>query len=125
MLFWQEKVLLLGHEALVVNHGGVHGVRDGGMLQSALGRPLQRYAYGETNVAALAAAYGYGIARNHPFVDGNKRTSWLAVSGFIRLQGFTLNLPVSALVGDRVVALASGALSESDFAQWLRTLIVK
>ena len=107
------------HDVQLAEHGGGAGVRDAGLLESALARPLNLVAYGEPDAAALAAAYGFGISRNHPFIDGNKRTGFVAAELFLRLNGFNL----AATDGDCVLtmlAVAAGDLSEDAFAAWLR-----
>lgn len=120
MTDWLSLDLLLAvHDAQIAEHGGGEGVRDLGLLESAMARPLNLAAYGEPDLAALAAAYGFGIARNHPFVDGNKRTAYVAVETFMALNG----LLVTASDADCVVtflALAAGELSEEALAAWLR-----
>lgn len=110
------------HERQIAEHGGGSGIRDRGLLESALAKPQQLYAYGEEDVdiPALAAAYGYGIARNHAFVDGNKRTAYVVMRLFLVLNGWEL----VALMPDRyttMLALAAGDLSESELVEWLRT----
>ncbi len=114
-----RRVLLLLHDESIAEHGGAPGIRDEGLLDSALGRPLNLAAYGEPDVAALAASYGVGLAKNHPFVDGNKRAAFLAVGLFLALQGQRL---VAGQAEATVVMLdvAAGTLDEAAFAQWLR-----
>ena len=108
------------HDEQLAAHGGSTGVRDAGLLESALARPQNLTAYGNQPEAAdLAAAYGFGIARNHPFIDGNKRTAFVAVELFLELNGHEL----SATDADCVLtmlALASGEIDEAAFANWLR-----
>ncbi len=113
------QVMHAVHEEQLAEHGGGSGVRDEGLFESALSRPLNQVAYGEPDVAALAAAYGYGLARNHPFVDGNKRTAFVAVELFLALNGWDL-LADDAQCVLTMLALAAGDLSEDEFAQWLR-----
>jgi death-on-curing protein len=111
------------HDRQLAEHGGGSGVRDRGMLESALGRPVNRWAYGEDDPAMLAAAYAYGIARNHPFVDGNKRTAWVLARLFLLLNGQRLVFdPADAI--RTVLALAAGELSEEELADWFRSRIV-
>jgi death-on-curing protein len=118
------SVLLAVHDEQIAEHGGAIGIRDAGLFESALARPMQLAAYGEPDAAALAAAYGFGLARNHPFVDGNKRTAFVAVELFLLLNGHEL-------VADDVdcvltmLKVAAGELPEADFAEWLRTNSVK
>ena len=107
------------HDRQLAEHGGPTGVRDQGMLESALARPLNQWTYGEDDLCALAAAYAYGIARNHPFADGNKRTAWVFARLFLRLNGQTLAFaPRDAI--DIVLALAASELSEDELADWFR-----
>ena len=110
------------HERQLAEHGGPAGVRDSAMLDSALARAQQRYAYSETrpDIPALAAAYAFGIARNHPFVDGNKRTAYVLCRTFMVLNGWDLVNPLS----DRYpvfLALAAGEIEEDRLADWLRS----
>jgi death on curing protein len=107
------------HEEQLAEHGGAAGLRDEGLLESALARPLQLAAYSEPDVAALAASYGYGLARNHPFVDGNKRTAFVAVELFLALNGHELIADDVACVLT-MLDVASGQITEPEFADWLR-----
>ena len=117
---WLEaSVALAVHDEQLAEHGGAGGVRDAGLLESALARPLQLASYGEPDVADLAAAYGFGIARNHPFIDGNKRTAFVAVELFLVLNGWSLTADDANCVLT-MLALASGELSEAEFATWVR-----
>jgi death-on-curing protein len=107
------------HAEQVAEHGGAEGVRDQGLLESALARPRNAWGYGVTDLCTLAAALGHGIARNHPFVDGNKRTAFVAVETFLILN----ELSLGATDADCVVAmidLAAGQMTEEEFAVWLR-----
>jgi death-on-curing protein len=116
------KVLLAVHEEQLAEHGGAAGTRDLGLFESALARPQNLALYGSPDVAELAASYGCGIARNHPFIDGNKRTAFVAVELFLLLNGQEL----MAEDGDCVLtmlAVASGTLDEAGFAAWLRAHI--
>ena len=116
------KVLLAVHEEQLAEHGGAAGTRDLGLFESALARPQNLALYGSPDVAELAASYGCGMARNHPFIDGNKRTAFVAVELFLLLNGQEL----MAEDGDCVltmVAVASGTLDEAGFAAWLRAHI--
>jgi death-on-curing protein len=112
-------VLRAVHEAQLAEHGGASGERDADLFESALARPQQLQAYGSPDAAALAAAYGFGIARNHPFVDGNKRTAFVAVELFLDLNGWELVADDGACV-TTMLQLAGGDLSEEDFADWVR-----
>ena len=117
---WIDKrLLLLLHDESLAQHGGASGMRDEGLLDSALARPLNLVAYGDPDVMTLAAAYGWGLAKNHPFVDGNKRTAFLAVGLFLRLNGYrlTASQPDATLT---ILRLAASEITEPDFADWLR-----
>ena len=117
---WIEReTVLIMHEEALAGHGGAAGVRDAGLFDSALARPLNLNAYGEADAAALAAAYAFGIVRNHPFVDGNKRTAFLCAALFLELNGFRFTAG-EADAALRVLALAAGEMGEDDFAAWLR-----
>jgi len=116
----EEPVVWAIHEAQLAEHGGSAGVRDAGLLASALARPLNLAAYGEADAAALAAAYGFGVARNHPLIDGNKRTAFVCCELFLALNGQLL-VADDALCVSTMLALAAGELPEADFAAWLRT----
>ncbi len=116
---WLSVDLLLAiHDEQIAEHGGGEGLRDRGLLESALARPQNLAVYGEPDIVAMAAALGFGIARNHPFVDGNKRTAYVAVETFLLLNGVAL----TASDAECVVAmldLAAGELPEAGFAAWL------
>jgi death on curing protein len=117
---WLSLDLALAvHDRQLAEHGGPTGVRDRGMLESALARPLNQWTYGEDDLCALAAAYAFGIARNHPFADGNKRTAWVFARLFLRLNGQSLSFAPREAI-DIVLALAAGALSETELADWFR-----
>jgi death-on-curing protein len=117
---WIERSIILAvHDEQLAEHGGAVGIRDEGLMDSALGRPANLAAYGEPDVADLAAAYGVGLAKNHPFVDGNKRTAFVATELFLVLNGYKL----AATDADCVLtmlAVAAGDLDEAAFAAWLR-----
>ena len=113
------RVLYAVHEEQLVEHGGAAGVCDDGLFESALARPRNLAAYGEPDAADLAAAYGYGIARNHPFIDGNKRTAFVAVELFLALNGEELTVSDADCVLTMLV-VAAGDLDESAFASWIR-----
>ena len=105
---------------LISMHGGLAGLRDEGLLEAALARPRQLWSYGESiDVAALAAAYAYGIARNHPYNDGNKRIAFVVAAVFAELNGYRLDAPESEVV-DAMLKLAAGAIEEAALAEWLR-----
>jgi death on curing protein len=117
---WLSRdVVLALHDEQLAEHGGGAGLRDEGLLDSALARPQNLDAYGKPDAASLAAAYAYGIARNHPFIDGNKRTAAVAMELFIVLNGDELTADDSALV-TTMLALADGSLSEKALGGWIR-----
>jgi death-on-curing protein len=115
----QEDVACAIHLEQLREHGGGEGVRDLGLLQSALARPENLAAYGDPDVADLAASYAFGIARNHPFVDGNKRTAYVVCELFLALNGYLL---VSSDADSTLtfLALAAGELTEEALAAWVR-----
>ena len=126
MIVWIDRALALAmHDRQLAEHGGGSGVRDEGMLDSALARPQQRHAYGDPppDLAELAAALAFGLARNHPFVDGNKRTAAVACETFILLNDAALEASDDEMY-PRYLGLAEGSLDEAGFADWLRTKIV-
>ncbi|MEO7386756.1 MAG: type II toxin-antitoxin system death-on-curing family toxin [Gammaproteobacteria bacterium] len=117
---WLDATVLLAvHEEQLAEHGGASGIRDQSLFDSALARARNLVAYGNPDVADLAAAYGFGIARNHPFIDGNKRTAFVAVELFLVLNGYEL-VADDGDCGLTILALAAGELDEVTFAQWLR-----
>jgi len=122
MVTWLERALVLAiHDRQIAEHGGSSGVRDEGLLESALARPRQLQAYGDRapDLADLGAAPAYGLTRNHPFVDGNKRTAAVCCETFVELNGATLEADDLELF-ERYLALAEGKLTERAFAAWLR-----
>lgn len=122
MIAWLNKELVLAiHDRQLAEHGGSSGVRDEGLLESALARPQQLHAYGDPlpDLADLAASLAYGLARNHPFVDGNKRTAAVCCETFIELNGAQLVAEDIDLFV-RFLALAEGKLAVEEFAHWLR-----
>lgn len=120
MTVWLSRQTVLAiHDEQLAAHGGTIGVRDEGLLESALARSLNRAGYGDPDIAELAALYAIGIARNHPFVDGNKRTAYVALESFLELNG--CEFPVSdrdAVIA--TLALASGKMSDEEFTAWVR-----
>ena len=115
-----DSVVLAIHEAQLAEHGGMVGIRDEGLLASALARPRNVQAYGEApDTAALAAAYAFGLCRNHPFLDGNKRTAFVVMELFLDLNGRNLTAEDADCIST-MEALASGKLAEKTFAGWLR-----
>lgn len=119
----EESVVWAVHEAQLAEHGGSAGVRDTGLLKSALARPLNLLAYGEADASTLAAAYGFGIARNHPFIDGNKRTAFVCAELFLALNGYVLSASDADCVST-MLALAAGELPETEFAVWISTHLI-
>ena len=115
-------VALTAHDEQLAEHGGAASVRHPAMLESALARPLNLVAYGAPDAADLAAAYAFGIARNHPFVDGNKRTAAVVSETFLLLNGFALSCGDDELVAT-FLALAAGALAPDPLAPWFRAWI--
>ena len=113
-----QAVVLALHERLIAEFGGEYGVRDVGLLESALARPMHRRAFTNPTLAELAASYAYGLVMNHPFVDGNKRIGFTTAVLFLEINGcaFTAG-QVDAVI--QTLALAAGALSESSYAAWL------
>ena len=113
------EVAIAAHAEQLAEHGGGEGVRDRALVESAMTRPLNLAAYGDPDAAALAAAYAYGIARNHPFVDGNKRTAAVVSENFLMLKGYWLTASDAELVV-AILDLAAGDLSEEELADWFR-----
>lgn len=117
---WLDVGIVLDvHAEQLALFGGADGVRDIGLLESALGRPLNKFSYGETDLAALAAAYAYGIARNHPFVDGNKRTAFASLIVFLGLNGIDFNVLPEQATG-MILSMAAGEVSEESLARWIK-----
>ena len=120
-----DSVVLAIHEAQLAEHGGMVGIRDEGLLASALARPRNVQAYGEDpDAASLAPAYAFGLSRNHPFLDGNKRTAFVVMELFLNLNGWSLNADDADCIST-MEALASGKLSEKAFAKWVRGHLAK
>lgn len=118
------KIALAVHDRQLAEHGGGTGIRDEGMLESALARSVNRWTYGEKDPASLAAAYAFGIARNHPFVDGNKRTAWVLARLFLALNNVVLKFEPDDAIRT-VLALAAGELNEEEMADWFRERVEK
>ena len=114
-----QEIALMLHQMSIRNYGGLDGIRDIGLLQSALARPQNIAAYGTADVYLLAAAYGFGIARNYPFLDGNKRTAFLCTIAFLRTHGAVFKAS-QAEAAAAFLELAAGNLSEEGLAGWLR-----
>ncbi len=114
----RETVLTL-HEQSLAEFGGEAGIRDEGLLDSALGKPENLFAYGKPTIFDLAASYAFGLVKNHPFIDGNKRTGFVVAVTFLECNGWRLEASeVDATV--RTLALAAGEMSESAYAEWLK-----
>lgn len=107
------------HEEQIAEHGGAAGLRDAGLLESALARPRNLFLYGQNDLAAIAAAYAFGIVRNHPYIDGNKRTAFLAAYVFLEMNGMTFDATPEEVVV-MTLGLASGEVEEADYANFLR-----
>ena len=117
--------LRLLHRETLAEFGGLSGIRDEGLFLSALARPRNLFVYEEvTSISRLAAAYAYGLARNHPFSDGNKRAAFLAIGMFLAINGFLLKVEPTEAV-NTMLALAAGDLTELDLASWIEKFIVK
>lgn len=116
------ELALAIHDRQLAEHGGGVGIRDQGLLESALARPINAWVYGTDDLASLAAAYAFGVPRNHRFIDGNKRTAWVLARLFLRLNGQTLAFePAEAIRA--MLALAAGETSEEELAGWFRERI--
>jgi death-on-curing protein len=116
---WLDTTIVLDvHAEQLALFGGADGIRDLGLLESALARPLNKFAYGESDLAALAAAYAFGIARNHPFVDGNKRTAFASLMVFLGLNGIDFDVPPEQATAF-ILGLAAGEVSEENLARWI------
>jgi death on curing protein len=117
---WLDVEILIDlHAEQLALFGGPDGIRDQGMLESALGRPINKFTYGETDLAALTAAYAFGIARNHPFIDGNKRAAFGAIIVFLGLNEIDfLVQPESATA--MILSLAAGEVNEEGLTRWIR-----
>ena len=118
-----RDVVLAVHDEQLSEHGGQSGVRDLGLLESALARPRNQYAYGETSIARLAASYAFGLSRNHPFLDGNKRTSLVVAELFLALNGLELAASDAECVAT-FLALAAGDLTEEELVGWIGSHVV-
>lgn len=117
---WLDVEIMVDlHAEQLALFGGPDGIRDQGMLESALGRPINKFAYGETDLATLAAAYAFGIARNHPFVDGNKRAAFGAIIVFLGLNDIDFLVPPETATA-MILALAAGEVNEDGLTRWIR-----
>jgi death-on-curing protein len=116
---WLDIDIVLDfHVEQLALFGGADGIRDRGLLESALARPINKFGYGESGLAVLAAAYGFGIARNHPFIDGNKRTALASIIVFLGLNGIDLDAPQEAATA-MILSLAAGEITEEILAGWI------
>jgi death on curing protein len=121
---WVDKAIVLAiHDEQIAEHGGAIGIRDIGLLESALDRPINLYNYEDADFVELAASYGYAIARNHAFVDGNKGTSAVVTELFLYLNGFDLTASDAEIVSTWV-ALADKNMDENEFVSWLRKKVI-
>jgi death-on-curing protein len=117
---WLDTSIVLDvHAEQLALFGGADGFRDLGLLESALARPINKFGYGESDLAALAAAYAFGIARNHPFVDGNKRAAFASIIVFLGLNGFEFDVPPEQATAI-ILALAAGEVSEESLTRWIK-----
>jgi len=117
---WLDTTIVLDvHAEQLALFGGADGIRDLGLLESALARPINKFGYGESDLAALAAAYAFGIARNHPFVDGNKRAAFASFIVFLGLNGFDFDVPPEQATA-MILSLAAGEVSEESLARWIK-----
>lgn len=122
---WVDKrALLLLHDESLAEHGGSAGIRDEGLLDSAVARPLNLETYGDPDFPDVAASYAIGLAKNHPFADGNKRAAFLASGLFLYLNGYRLSVS-RADATLTMLAVAAGEMDEATFADWLRQHCVK
>lgn len=120
----RQDVVLALHDEQIAEHGGLSGIRDAALVESALARPLNLAAYGEPDAADLAAAYAFGLARNHPFADGNKRSAAVVALTFLLLNDVAFEITEAELVV-MTLALAAGDLTEDEVASWFRDHIVE
>jgi death-on-curing protein len=117
---WLSRELILAiHDEQLAEHGGSAGLRDAGLLDSALARPLNRAGYADPDIAELAAVYALGIAQNHPFIDGNKRTAFIALELFLHLNGWIFAAGDAEAVVT-MLAMAAGELPDNEFTAWVR-----
>jgi death-on-curing protein len=119
LLWISEAIVRVIHQDQIQQHGGSLGVRDENLLSASLARPRHLFAYGQPDLFDLAAAYGYGLAKNHPFIDGNKRTAFMAMYVFLGLNGYLLEVPEIEVV-QMMEGLATDQENQESLAQWLR-----
>jgi len=118
---WLDRADCLAiHEMMLAQHGGLAGVRDEGLLESALANPPNLLAYGSPTLTKLAASYAAGIILNHPFIDGNKRTGFMVAATFLEINGLVLNASEESVV-EKTLALAAGKLKEAGYAAWIKS----
>ena len=118
--FWLTRQIIIAiHDEQLAIHGGASGLRDEGLLESALDRPRNKWSYENAELPELAAAYAFAIARNHPFIDGNKRTSLLALYTFLGVNGIDFNVP-EADAAAMILSLAAGEADEFGLTRWIR-----
>ena len=119
---WMDRADCLAiHEMVLSQHGGLAGIRDDGMLASALAKPQNRFAYGSSTLPELAASYAAGIVLNHPFLDGNKRTGFMLAATFLDVNGLKLDATEESVVA-HTVAMAAGTIKEAKYADWLKSV---
>jgi death-on-curing protein len=117
---WLDRIDCLAiHDMMLAQHGGLAGLRDEGLLESALAEPRNLFAYGSPTLPEMAGSYAAGIIGNHPFLDGNKRTGFMMAATFLELNGLTFTAPEEAVV-EKTLVLAAGQLKEPDYALWLK-----
>ncbi len=120
--FLSADVARAVHDRQLAEHGGLTGVKDDGLLESAMARPTNKFAHGEGDFCTLAASYAFGIARNHPFADGNKRTAWVIARVFLKLNGIEIAFDKADAIRT-MLALAAGELTEEQLATWFRARV--
>lgn len=118
-IWMSEKIILAIHADQIVTHGGLIGLRDANLLGASLARPRHLWTYENPDIFELGAAYGYGLTKNHPFIDGNKRTAFMAMYTFLRLNCYRLEVAEAEVVS-KMEQLASSLLSQKELAGWLR-----
>lgn len=114
----KESVVIAIHSRQLAEHGGIDGIRDKGLLESALFRPKNKFCYENPSIFELAAAYGYGIVKNHPFMDGNKRTSYIVTRTFLKLNSYDIQASEMKKY-DMWIALASNQINEDELSAWI------